>query len=304
MKWGVLVIPVEQNHFGLFLAMALLLILVVVRQEIRRANRHFLSARISAVVVAVLSLMLMALQPRWLVRAKPAEALLITPGADSQTVQALVDSINVSSVFSLGGLETWRSIFSEAEAIPDVAFLKRHHPEVRFMHVVGFGLSDFDWAELDSVSIEPHPSPLPFGIKWMDWQRKLIAGERMQVSGIIAGLNGEENTLYFTDPGGVVDSAKISSKGEAPFEFTTTPRESGKFVYEIVMRSNDNDVLFRDELDVNVVEPQPLRILLLQSSVSFETRYLKNWLGKNQNKVAIRSAISRDRFRFEFQNHP
>jgi len=304
MRWGALVIPVGRNHFWLFLAIALLLIFVLVRQEIRRANRRFLAARISGVVVAVLSLMMMAIQPRWLVRAKPTEALLITPGADSQTLRALADSINPSAVFSFDGLEKWKSIFPEAQFIPDVAYLKRHHPEVRFMHVIGSGLNDYDWAELESLSIKPHASPLSFGIKWLDWPRELVAGERLHVSGIVAGLSGEENTLYLADPGGVIDSVKISAEGDAPFEFSTTPHESGRFLYEILMRSYDNDILFREKLEVNVVEPQPLRILVLENSVSFETRYLKNWIGKHRGKLAIRSAISRDRFRFEFQNHP
>jgi len=304
MRWGALVIPIDRNHLWLFLAIALLLIFVLVRQEIRRANRRLLAARISAVVIAVLSLVLMAIQPRWLVRAKPTEALLITPGADSQTVQALADSINVTSVFLLDGLEKWRSIFPQAQTIPDAAYLKRHHPDVRFMHVVGFGLSDFDWAELDSLSIQPHSSPLPLGIKWLDWPRELVVGERLHVSGILSGLSDEEHTLYLADPGDVVDSVKVSAKGDAPFEFTATPRESGRFLYEILMQSKDNDILLREKLEVNIVEPRPLKILLLENSVNFETRYLKNWLGKNQNKVAIRSTISRDRYRFEFQNHP
>jgi hypothetical protein len=304
MRWGALDIPVELHHLGLFSAIALLPIFVFVRQEVRRANRRFLPARISAVAVAVLSLMLVALQPRWLVRSKPTEALLITPGADSQTVRAPADSINASLVFSLDGLEKWRSIFPQAQTIPDVAYLKRHHPEVRFVHVLGFGLNDYDWAELDSVSIKLHASPLPLGIKWMDWKRELVAGERLRVSGIVTGLDGQEHMLYLTDPGGVVDSVKVSAKGDARFEFTATPHESGRFLYEIIMRSNDNDILFREKISVNVVEPQPLRILLLENSVSFETRHLKNWLGKNRNRLAIRSTISRDRYRFEFQNHP
>ncbi len=304
MRWGALIIPVERNHLWLFFAIALLLIALLVRQEARRSNRRLLAARISAVVVAILSLVLMAIQPRWLTPAKPIAALLITPGADAQAVRALINSINFSLVFSLNGLEKWRSTFPETQIVPDVAYLKRHHPEVRFMHVVGFGLSDFDWAELDSLSIKPHASQLSLGIKWLDWQRELIAGERLHISGIVAGLSGEENTLYLADPAGIVDSVKIAATGDAPFEFTTAPRESGRFLYEILLRSKEHDILFDEKLDVNVGEPEPLRILLLENSVSFETRYLKNWIGKQRGEMAIRSTISRDRFRFEFQNHP
>jgi hypothetical protein len=44
--------------------------------------------------------------------------------------------------------------------------------------------------------------------------------------------------------------------------------------------------------------------LLLESKVSFETKYLKNFLSKRGGALAIRSAISRQRHRFEYFNHP
>ncbi|MGH7456644.1 MAG: hypothetical protein ACRENG_35170, partial [bacterium] len=47
-----------------------------------------------------------------------------------------------------------------------------------------------------------------------------------------------------------------------------------------------------------------LKILVLENQVSFETKFLKNFLSKHRGVLAIRSKISRERYRFEYFNHP
>lgn len=305
MKWGSLVIPDSSLIFWGSIAIAFLLLLGTSYLEIRRVNRKRLIWRLLANGAAILSLLAMALQPQWLSTAQSIFALLITPEADPQIVISLADSLHTTSkVFALGEDERWKSRFPNLENIPDAAYLKRHYPEINFLHVVGHGLNEYDWDELDSMQIRPDFSSLPLGIKHVYWPRELTVGQTLQIQGTLAGLDNETYSLYLTDLGGVVDSAKIVGPNEIQFKFSTTPHAIGKFLYVVRLKSSAGKVLREERLDVVITKSQPLKILVLANTVSFETKYLKNWASQNQNVLAMRSAISRERYRFEFLNRP
>lgn len=305
MNWDSLVIPVSSLIGGGSIALAFLLLMGTSYWEIRRANRKRLVWRLIANGAAILALLAMALQPQWLSTAQAISALLITPAADPQTVNSLTDSLYATSkVLAFGEEARGETLFPNLENIPDAAYLKRHYPEINFLHVVGHGLNEYDWEVLDSIQIQPHLSSLPLGIKYLYWPRELAVGQTLQIQGMLAGLHNETYSLYLTDPGGVVDSVKIVGPNEARFKLGATPHANGKFLYGVSLKSSTGKVLFAERLDVVVTKPQPRKILVLANTVSFETKYLKNWASQNQNVLAMRTAISRERYRFEFLNRP
>lgn len=306
MRWESLFIPVVAPVFYLLITVAVLLFAGLFWLTFQRANRKKRAQRLAANFIAVLSLMAMASQPKWLSRSQPSTAVLITPGTDLSDWQNLPDSIkSLPLVFSLDETQKWKSINSKIQTVPDAAYLKRHYPEIEKLHVTGHGLDEYDWEALDSVQIEPHWTPLPPGIKHARWPRELVLGQTLQIQGTITGLHDEESFLYLSDPGGEVDSVRIpSQEGEAAFELEALPRETGKYLYAISLRAKDEKVRFAEKLDVVVTEPQPLKILVLANQVSFETKFLKNFLSKHRGVLAIRSKISRGRHRFEYFNRP
>lgn len=305
MKWGFLSVTAAPVVFWATLAIGLFLVSLTSFWELRRTNRKRLIWRLLANGVATFSLMAMALQPEWLSSTRSISALLVTPGADSPTLKSLADSLhNASRVFAIGNDEKWRSNFPHLENIPDAAYLKRHFPEINFLHLAGHGLHEYEWDELDSIQIQLHTSSLPLGIKHLTWPREITVGQVLQVQGTFAGLDDATYWLYLADPGGVVDSTKITGPNEAPFKLSATPRTNGKFLYVVRLKSSAGKILLEEQFDVIATKPQPLKILILTSAASFETKYLKNWAGQNQNVLAMRLAISRERYRFEFLNQP
>lgn len=305
MSWGSLLIPVAAPVFYALVAVAVLLFAGLAWLTFRRANSRRRAPRLIANFTAVLSLLAMALQPQWLTPFQPSTAILITPGADPRTWQNLPDSIkSLPLAFSLDETQNWKSINSKIQIVPDAAYVKRHYPEIEKLHVVGHGLADYDWEMLDSVRVEAHWAPLPLGIKHAQRPRELALGQTLQIQGIVSGLHGEENRLYLSDPGGEVDSVKIAYAGEANFALHALPREAGKYLYALTLKSKEGKTQFEEKLDVVVVAPEPLKILKLENQPSFETKYFKIFLSKYRNKLVIRSKISRERYRFEYFNHP
>jgi hypothetical protein len=305
MKWGALIIPADPMIFWGGLAVAILFAIGVTYLSLRRANRKRLLARLLVNYAAIGSLLATALQPQWLSPSHPLSAVLITPGADSRDVKSLADSLGEASrIFALEKNEKWKAAFPNLQIIPDAAYLKRRFPEINFLEMVGYGLTDDEWRELDSIQIKPHFSPLPLGIKQAHWTRELVLGQALQIQGVLAGLNREDYQLFLSDPGGAVDSVKITGPDEARFALSASPHETGNYLYRLRLKNVGGVTVCEEQIDVVVTKPQPLKILALESSVNFETKFLKNWAAQNQNAVAMRSTISRERYRFEYLNHP
>ncbi|MFQ5677200.1 MAG: hypothetical protein ACE5G1_15005, partial [bacterium] len=80
------------------------------------------------------------------------------------------------------------------------------------------------------------------------------------------------------------------------------PRDTGRYVYGLSFQDSSGKLRIEERFGVVVVAPDPLRILILESSPRFQTKYLKNWLAEKDNHVAIRTTISKERFRYEFLN--
>lgn len=280
------------------------LTLVLLISTFRRKDKRRLALRAIATMVATTSLLLLALRPHWRSIPLPISALLITSGTTQNQLEVLVKSYDFGNhVFSLDGTKSWQPIFRKVKAIPDAAYLKRHHPEIQELHVAGHGLNDFDWAEIDSLPIIPHLAPSSNGIKNIQWSREVVLGQPLKIQGTLAAAENEGHRLYLLDLAGVVDSVEIATPEKAQFQLQATPREIGRYLYTLQLRTKAGLLVWQEIFGVVVVPSRAFKMLVLESAPRFETKYLKNWLGKHQNAVAIRSAVSKERYRTEFINH-
>lgn len=304
MTLGALQVPGDPRQIlGLILAAAMLLagLLALVY---RRPQRRHLAVRIIMTSIAVMALLLMALQPRWSARARSQNGLLLTPGAPLGHAKALQATLNAQTfLLATADTATWASSLDDFNVIPDAAYLKRHHAGIDTLHVAGHGLAEHDWEALAGINIIYHAAALAAGIKHMHWQRNLMAGQRLHIRGVLAPSQHKEGWLYLSDPGGVIDSLEIDSSRETPFQFSLAPHDTGRFLYEMHFSAPAGNEMWREKFAVVVAPPPALHILVIEASPNFETAYLMRWLAKQKNAVACRTTISRERHRFAFLNH-
>ena len=279
---------------------------VLVILALRRPNRQRLALRITLSGMAVASLVLMGWQPRWQTPPQPVEAILLTPGARPSRVARLADSLNAVRLYTLSEGSPAPVAGFDVESVPDAGFLARHHPEVVALHVVGEGLPGYALEALRGVQVHAHPAPLRPGISFVDVPRTLIVGQAMRVPGQVVIDEGQSRpvsyTLFLDGPGGPVDSLDVATPGTTPFSLEAIPRQAGRFLYRLALVEASGDTLATESFGVSVEAPVPLRVLVLQGAPRFETRHLKNWLAAEGGRLAIRSTISRDRYRTEFLN--
>ena len=294
------------DGFAAVLAVGLFVVLVIL--AVRRPNQRRLVLRIVLSGVAVVSLLLMAWQPQWQTIPRPAEALLITPGSSSSAIARLADSLSMQHLYALPGAAVPRAAGRDVEVVPDVGFLARHHPEIATLHVLGAGLPAYAWAALGGVSIRFHPAqPMP-GIQFATVPRTAQVGQAMPVQGQVyvedAPAARWPYTLYLDGPGGSADSLTLAAPETTSFSLETLPRQAGRYQYRLVLVDAPGDTLAVAPFGVSIRNPSLPGVLVLQGAPRFETRHLKEWLAAEGGRMAIRSAVSRDRYRTEFFNQP
>lgn len=129
--------------------------------------------------------------------------------------------------------------------------------------------------------------------------QRVDTGKDFQISGrLISDTEVDSVTLY--RDGNLTTRKLIGSDGE--FSFTDRLRAEGPALYHI--ETETADTLRREPLHIRAVAPDPLAVAVLLYSPSFEIMHLAEWLGKSGHRLAMRTRIGNDRFRFDEINDP
>ena len=233
-----------------------------------------------ALAVALTALVVLGLRPTRRVSVRATDIVLATPGAPPALVQRLADSARASVV-------------RIPDDIPDAATLVRSRRDLRTVIVAGWGLDGDDAAALAGIAITPRPAPLPRGVAHVSWPAVVSLGEPLVIDGAVQGAPTGA-ILQLIGPGGLADSMRASDEGR--FRLSDVPRTTGRHTYAVQVAGTV------ESLGVWVAAPAPPRALLLQAAPSFEARVLRDWLAASGGAVAVRTAVSRDRWRTEFVN--
>jgi hypothetical protein len=132
------------------------------------------------------------------------------------------------------------------------------------------------------------------GVVEIDWQRKLLTGERLEVRGRWVGSKVK---LVLMGTGAVQDSATVGGE----FVLGTIPAQQGRAVYTLAAVAG-GDTLEREDIPVEVEQGRQLRVLLLAASPDFENTFLSNWLSAHRDAVASRTSVSKDKYQLGFAN--
>jgi hypothetical protein len=179
--------------------------------------------------------------------------------------------------------------------------LKIDSPAITRLHIFGYGLNGDELSQLDTLPIVFHSSAFPGGIIAINWNQKLSSGQTLKVQGRYKNDLSRPVKLILKGLGTQLDTASIPARSDQRFELKAIPKNEGRAVYHLQAVSR-NDTITNESLPVEIEPIKPLKILILSASPDFETRFLKNWLSENGFSVAVRSAISKDKFSSEYLN--
>lgn len=292
---------VEQAGAGWMIALAVVAWAILLLRVIRSPRQRRPALRIALSTTAVGSLLLAGLQPKRQVPIDPGTAILITSGADPATIDSLRQALQPEL------LATFDAALAEPPAItllPDAARLIRQYPAVQRFHLVGSGLSAAALEVLSEKTVFFYPAPPPAGMIEFEYTDRVQEGDSLRFSGRYRQPANEARRLFLESPHGKDLLLASDSAGQYAFKRSIPARQRGRYLFEVVEEDEDRRILKRSPVPVRISAGEQPRILILNAAPAFETKYLKNQLSDRAYPVAVRSAISRNKYKTEFNNMP
>ena len=269
----------------------------------RRANRQRLVLRLVAGWVAAAALWLIAYPPTRTLSGSRQQAILLMPGYQPDSLQSLLRQLGP-------GTRLWRYGSSLAAADPDtptlhsLVALREQLPYLRQLHVLGRGLPSDAQSVADSLRLIRHRAPALAGFRAAQWPRQLPLGQILRVSGSFVSAPGNQEAVWviLRAAGGARDSVRLSA-GRGAFQLSYVPKATGLAEYALWARRGTETVA-REPVPLEVTAVPPLRVLLLTTTPGFEFNFLKNYLGTQQHRVALRTQVSKGLTQTAFLNQP
>lgn len=283
--------------FNLYIWIAcLLLSCLLVYQEIKRPNKHWLGARLFASLLAVAML-----------------ALLVIPITINQQSKQQHTQLNIISAGyhadSLAHIPHQKYFLEEALAptlkrkanfIPDLAYHLAAHPEINNIAIYGYGLTDEQLKQIKNIPLDFHPAEKPSGVIACQWKEELKEGETLVVQGQYQNTS-KTVSLKLIGFGKTLDSTHVAANTTAKFSLKNQVKQKGQAVLQLVALQG-KDTLSREAIPIQTLAKTSLKIVVLGSSPGFEYNFLKKWLYENQYALALRNRISKDKYSIEFLN--
>ena len=170
------------------------------------------------------------------------------------------------------------------------------------LFILGNGVPHYELYRFENIPAIFIPGTPPEGIVKIKFAEKNVVGNDLNIDGLYNSPR-VGNWLVLQAPGGVgLDSIELSNAGEKFFRLRSELKAGGAFVYYLIEKNEEGEIITRDPIPVQVEEKGSLRILIINNFPTFETKYLKNFLAEAGHEVVVRSQITSGRFKYEYFN--
>ncbi len=285
-------------EFNLYIIIACFLLLcLLVYQEIKRPNKHWLSGRLVATLLAVTALVLMIIPITVSYESKQRNATLtlLTRGFPADSIAHIPHQKYFLDETLAPNLKR------KANYIPDLAYYLAAHPEIKELNVYGYGLTEEQLKQVKNISLDFHPTEKPSGVIACHWKDKLKEGETLIVQGQYRHTASTAISLKLIGFGKTLDSTEVAANTTTKFSLQYQIKQKGRAVLQLIALQG-KDTLSQEPIPVQTLAKTSLKIIVLGSSPGFEYNFLKRWLYENQYAVAMRNRISKEKYSLDFLN--
>lgn len=261
------------------------LLLVFIWKEWTSTGRQRFSLKIVLMVLALLSLSLIALKPAIPNKMKAESWIVITDNYNPSQLDSLMSTYETTQVVDY----TQDGLLSR---IP-------HSAEV---FILGSGVQAYDIPSLEHALVSYLPGDDVSGVTQLQYSEQAQVGDVLEVKGEFQEPGLDHSLVLESSAGTPLDSVVFSSENSIVFNLSTPLKTEGRYLFHLVEKDTSGQDLDRKPLPVIIHPKSKFQVLLLNSFPTFEMKYLKNWLAENGHPVAVRNRISKGKFKFEFLN--
>jgi len=280
----------------IIIGISVLAVLSLGYQEYRRVNKSKLLLRILSVCIVIAALGCIALPISYHSNSSHGndhEAVLLTRDFEKDSL------VKDAKTFTLDS--SINREYKSAHLVSSIEDLQLTDSTITSLRILGDGLNQNQLKQLAEMPVTFTPSKIKTGLQSISWNGQLQAGNILRVQGsFLNALPGNVN-LVLKGLNTTLDSVIIKNGTALNFELNTIPKNEGRVVYHLLAISG-KDTVEKEDLPAEVSSSKPLRLLVINSSPDFETRFIKNWLTAKGYAAVIRSAISKNKYSTEFVN--
>ncbi|WP_444996825.1 hypothetical protein [Aliikangiella sp. IMCC44359] len=222
-------------------------------------------------------------------------------GSSTESV-SLITQGNFVRETQLNDLKYTLSNTSDSKKIISLNYLSNvqqllyHHPNLQTLQVLGDGLSENQWKNFGNIQVDYVQPKKLSGIVDIEWQRELNQGELLIIKGRLQFIAKDKVFhLRLINPANEVEQEQ-QLLGNEIFTLNTQPKTSGLHQYKIEVFNSNKQLVTEETVSINVTNNAQVKILILQSSPSFETKQLQNWAAEHGGKILTKTKISQDRY--------
>lgn len=277
---------INHEFVGIVLCSTILLLICFVWKEWKNGKRDKFLIRVLISFLTIICLMMMALKPAYTHEIRGGEAVILTTGFDTAQLDSLKSEHKKLRIMDYNSNPSLvQGLDSVTSAI-----------------ILGDGIETYDLWQFSKIPTLYLPSKSADGMIKLKYQKEVFVGSEITVQG--AYKNPRKQThLVLADPGGnVLDSVILRGDGIQKFQLKSEAKVVGNLVYDLLEKDSTGTIHASEPLPIIVTDKKPLRILMLNTFPTFETKYLKNLLVNRGHKLLVRSQLTKNRYKFEYYN--
>ncbi|AEM71888.1 hypothetical protein Murru_2864 [Allomuricauda ruestringensis DSM 13258] len=276
---------VNQNLLVPVILLGLVLWAVFIWKEWSQRKENRFWVKLVVAFLAIASLAMIALKPGTWQESTSGKGIVLTDGYRP----AQLDSLR--SIYKRIQIEEY------TKGTP-LSILK----DVDSLFLLGHGLAPFDFWQVKNESVAFLGGEEVSG--WMDisYKTEISLGEVLSVNAKYYQPK-EGHWAILTDNGdNPLDSLLFEKGQEQVLQFNAKPKADGQFVYHLLEKNNKGNIVSDELLPIQVLEGERLKVLIVNTFPTFETKYLKNFLAEKGHEVLARTQLTKGKYKFEYFN--
>lgn len=264
----------------------------IVKNRPQASRFHKISLMILQLIIFV-SFLGLIIQPQYSSNTSNTVRLITNFGENRPPKLNDNDYLLIRSKQQMADLGEIYRLRNSARIIVDPSQLIIREPALANLEILGDGLSESELTNFQSVNIIYKAPIFMTGIINPQWPSSVHIGDDFK---LVAGFNSPHQAIYrveLINPANQVVDKKSITNGEY-FSLTARPKTLGAHQYRLRSFSRQEELIQEEIIPISVTQTPPARIVIVQSSPSFETKQLQNWATENGAIVVTRTKISRD----------
>lgn len=279
------VVFLNQNLFWPVIIVGLVLMAVFVWKEWSQRKERRFYVKLIASFLAIVSLCMIILKPSTYQDSMRGKGIVLTDGYRSSQLDSL------KSIY--------KRIKTEEYTKGRTLFLLT---EVDSIFLLGHGMEPFDFWQVEHKSVAFLGGDANQGGQDISNKSELILGEPLELSATYANPVVGNWAVLADNGGNPLDSIPLEETESQLIQLSAEPKASGQFVYHLMEQDQDGQVVSNEPIPIQVKEGRPLKILMVNTFPTFETKYLKNFLTEKGHEVLARTQLTKGKYKFEYFN--